>query len=271
MSAPNASTRHPRVRTRASSRRLVLGLLAGALVLSACRMDVDTRVEVDQTGGGVLAVDVRLDDDLWDRITATGFDPTPSGVTGWQVATSEVDGGRLVTMATSFTDPVQLQDRVAALQEGLDDEDPGLVEAIDLVVGPDGSTTIDAVVGLRLPSSTGVEGAGFADGEDLAVLAADPERLAATFTVVLPGPVVDHNADTADGSTLRWRLPPGDEVRARATAGPPDALGSWVVPAIATGLLVLVVVVGVVVLRRRRRDRRRAPHGRVERLTRWSP
>lgn len=247
---------------------VVLGVLV--LTVAACRLDVDTRVDVDATGAGTMAITFQLDGELHDTLTATGFDPAPAGVPGWEVATQDTDdGGLQVTVATAFDDPAQLQERVAELQAGLDDEDPRVVESIDLEVADDGASELSARVGMVLPSSTGAAGADVLDREGLVALASDPEAFAATFTVVLPGTVQAANADEVDGRVAVWNLPIDQTIEATATAGAPGAIGSWVVPAIGVAGLVLVVVAGVLVLRRRRRDRRVAPHGRVERLERW--
>lgn len=256
------------VRRRGPGTAMCLALLA--VVLGACRMDVDTRVAVEPTGSGTLAVDVVLDDDLVQSLTATGFDPTPTRVPGWDVERVAVDGGERISIVTTFDDPDELSQRVDELAAGLDDEDPGLVESVDLELAEDGSSELAATVGLRLPSSTGVEGPGFADGQDLAALAADPEKFGATFSVELPGPVTAPDADRIDGTTATWNLVPGEVVEVRASAGPPDPFGTWVVPAVGIGVLVLLVLLGAWLLRRRRRERNRAPHGRVERMRRWS-
>lgn len=257
-------------RGRWSTATIALALLAVVVGLSGCRLDLDTRVEVEASGAGTMALTFRLDGELAEALTATGFDPVPAPVADWEVTRTDAeDGGLEVVVATAFADPAQLQDRVAALREGLDDEDPVIVESIDLRVADDGATDVDARVGVILPSSTGAVGGGLFDGDQLAMLAADPEAFAATFTVVLPGPVQSADADRVDGQVAVWELPLDELVDATASAGPPSPLGTWVVPAIGVGLLLVVVVVGVLVLRRRRRDRRTAPHGRVERLQRF--
>ncbi len=249
--------------------RMLLVLVVAALALAGCRLDLDTRVEVEASGAGTMALTFLLDAELAETLTATGFDPVPAGVADWEVTRGQLeDGGLQVTVATAFTDPAQLRERVAALQSGLDQEDPLVVESIDLAVADDGAAEVRARVGVRLPSSTGAVGAGLVDGERLAALASDSENFAATFTVVLPGPVQAADADRVDGSIAAWDLPVGTVRDASATSGPPSPLGAWVVPAVGIALLVVVVVVGVVLLRRRRRARRIAPHGRIERLER---
>lgn len=240
-----------------------------ALALAGCRVDVDTRVEVESSGAGTLAVDVHLDQELLDDLTVTGFDPVPAAVADWEVSRTPSEDGERIRVATTFDGPDELDLRVASLREGLTDDDPRVVESIDLVVADDGSVMLDAVVGAWLPSSTGVEGPGFADGQDLAALAADPDRFAATFTVVLPGSIVDHDADVVEGRTATWNLPPDTVVEASVTSGPPALVGGWVLTAIGVGVLAAVVALGTWFLRRRRREHQVAPHGRVERLQGW--
>ncbi len=246
--------------------RVAVLAVALSMAVAGCRMGVDTRVEVEASGHGVVTLDVDLDQELLDVLTVTGFDPAPPAVDGWEVTRTALDVGERIAVTATFDDPGQLADRVADLRDGLTDDDPRLVESVDLVVGDDGSTELDATVGVWLPSSTGVEGPGFADAEDLAALAADPDAFAATFTVVLPGDIVEHNADVVRGSTATWQLAPGEVVEARVTAEAPNLVGGWVLTAIGVAVLVLVVLLGVWLLRRRRRERHVAPHGRVERL-----
>lgn len=253
----SSSHRHP-----ASPWLAALAVIV-ALSLGGCRMAVDTRVEVDASGSGAMTLDVDLDQDLLDVLTVTGFDPAPTAVDGWEVTRTPLDDGERIAVSTTFDDPGQLARRVAALQEGLTEDDPRLVKSIDLVVAGDGSTELDATVGVWLPSSTGVEGPGFADGEDLAALAADPEAFAATFTVMLPGSITEHNADVVRGTTATWQLAPGEVVEAQASSDPPDLVGGWVLTAIGVVVLLAVVVLGVWLLRRRRRERHIAPLGRV--------
>lgn len=255
-----------RPRPRGTIRLAVV--VAMAVSLTGCRMGVESRVEVTASGAGVVAVEVDLDQDLLDVLTVTGFDPAPPAVDGWEVTRTALDDGERIAVTAAFDDPGQLADRIADLQDGLTDDDPRLIESVDLVVGDDGSTQVDATVGVWLPSSTGVEGPGFADAADLAALAADPEAFAATFTVVLPGDIVEHNADVVRGNTATWQLAPGEVIEARVTADAPDLVGGWVLTAIGVAVLALVVVLGVWLLRRRRRERDVAPHGRVSRLQR---
>lgn len=251
---------------RPVGRLLLVGLAALlTLVLSGCRMHVDTRVEVTAAGSGTLALVIDLDDELFESLTATGFDPTPEAVPGWEVERVATEDGEQVRVTTSFDDPGQLAERIVDLDEGLGDDDPRLVESIDLVVGSDGTTSMEAVVGVRLPSSTGVEGPGFAGADELAALVADPDNFTATFTVALPGPVAEHNADIVRGATAVWQLPPGEAVNARVTSDPPALVGGWVLTAAGIGLLAGVVLLGTWLLRRRRRERREAPFGRVSR------
>jgi hypothetical protein len=246
---------------------LSVALLVG---VAGCRMDVDTRVEVDEAGAGTMAIALLLDGELHESLTATGFDPVPPSVPDWEVTSEPVqDGGLVVTVGTAFANPAELQARVAALQAGLDDEDPRLVESLELVVDDDGSSELTAEVGLLLPSSTGAAGGGVLDRDGLAALAADPDAFSATFTVVLPGTVQAANADRVDDQVASWDLPIDETITATATGGAPSAIGAWVLPAAGIALLVLVVVLGVLLLRRRRRNRRVAPHGRVEHLRRW--
>lgn len=244
-------------------RVLALLLLAAALLLGGCRFDVTTEVAVAGDGSGRLAVVVVLDEEVASRLTDHGIELAPPGVGAWQVDESSVDGRHEVRMTAAFADPDELGARVADLGAGLDDEDPALLERVELEVADDGSAELTAVAGLRLPSSTGVQAAGLFDADDLAALAAAGD-VTASLAVTFPGSVVEANADRVEGRTATWALPVGDAITATASAGPPSPWeAGWVPAAVGIGALVLVVLVAWG-WRLRRRDRRSAPLGRVD-------
>lgn len=244
-------------------RVLALLLLAATLVLGGCRFDVTAEVAVEGDGSGRLAVVVVVDEEIASRLTDHGVELAPPGVGAWQVDESSADGRREVRMTAAFADPDELGARVADLGAGLDDEDPAMLDRVELAVAEDGSAELTAVAGLRLPSSTGVQAAGLFDADDLAALAAAGD-VTASLAVTFPGSVVDANADRVEGRTATWVLPVGDAITATATAGPPSPWDAgWVPAAVGIGALVLVVLVASAWLRRRR-NRRSAPLGRVD-------
>ena len=237
--------------------RGLVPVLCVALLATACQVRIGTDVRVAADGSGRLAVTVALDQDLAESLATDGFDPF-AGLEqlpdGWQAERSEPDGGAAVTVGTDFADPAQLADRVAALQDGLDAEDPVVLDDVRLTVAEDGSASFAARAGLRPPGSTGLDGGGVRfDGEDLATLLADrgDEVLRVDLRVSMPGAVTDSDADTVDGSTATWNLPVTELVEVQASSAPPTDRTWWIVGAAAlVGLALGWVLVGLV--RRRR-------------------
>lgn len=252
---------------RRRSRRLA-GLVAVlAVLVSGCQVRVGTEVAVGRDGDGRLAVTIALDEELLDSLDADDLDPFAGLDTlpePWVIERGAADGGEAVTLSAPFDDPDGLEQRVADLQEGLDDEDPVLLDDLELTVADDGSATFAGRAGFRPPSSTGFDGEGVVafDGEALTALLEErgDDVMRVDLRVTLPGPVVDGNADEVDGATATWQLPTTELVEVRAVGDPPADRTVWVVAgAAALGLLLGLVVAGRV--RRRRRS--------AARPTRW--
>lgn len=236
--------------------RLLL-LLAVAVLASACQVRVGTDVTIGADGSGRIALTVAMDEELAGSLEADGIDPF-AGLEdlpdGWTVALSRPDGGQAATVSADFDDPDGLAERVAQLQQGLDEDDPVILDDVDLAVADDGSAELRARAGLRPPSSTGLEGGGVTfDGDALAALLEErgDEVLRVDLRVSMPGPVVDTDADEVDGRSATWHLPTTELVDVHAVSDPPADRTWWVVGGAA---LVGVAVgwVGFRLLRRRR-------------------
>lgn len=243
--------------SRSRARIAALALLC-ALVASACQVSVGTEVHVGDDGAGHLAIRVVLDEDLASTLAQddvdvfAGLDELPDG---WSSERSSPDGGEAVTVRADFADPAGLERRVAQLREGLDAEDPLLLDGIQLAVAEDGSAQLSGRAGFRPPSSTGLRGTGVGfDGEDLAALLAErgDEVLRVDLRAAMPGPVVGGNADEVDGNVATWHLPTTELVDVRVASDPPSALQRWLAigAAAVVGLVLALAVVGLV--RRRR-------------------
>jgi len=246
-----------------STRRLAALVLATAMLLAGCRVDVATEVDVAPNGSGDLAITVDVDAETAANLAAVGVSLRPSAVAGWQSDEVTSDEGLRVVLKTTFDTAGELSARVAELGEGLDDEDPAVLRDVVLTVADDGSAQFDAVAGLLLPSSAGADAAGFPTAAELRELAAD---MTATLVVTLPGSVSSSNATSVDGATATWDLPVGTMVAVTAVADAPSLWQQGWVPwaaAIAAGVVVLVLLIG---LRRRQRVRIEAPLGRVDRM-----
>lgn len=240
------------VAVRRPPTRRVLVLLALAFATAACQVRVGADLAVARDGSGRMALTVALDEELATSLSADGFDPfaeLEDPPPGWEVERSQPDGGQAATLVTEFDDPDELASRVAQLQEGIDEEDPLLLEDVEVAVDRDGGATFRGRAGLRPPSSTGLEGVGVSfDGEDLQALLAErgDEVVRVDLRVTLPGPVVDGNADEVDGRTATWRLPVTELVEVRAVSDPPTDRTWWLVGgAAALGLALGFVLVRV--------------------------
>lgn len=244
-----------RPRPRRVLRGLALALVA--LAASACQVRVGADITVADDGSGRMALTIALDEELASSLATDGFDPF-AGLDelpdGWSVERSDQDGGRAATVSADFADPAELAARVAQLRDGVDDEDPALLEDVEVAVAEDGSATFRGRAGFRPPSSTGLDGVGVTfDGEDLRELLTErgDEVMRVDLRVSMPGPVVDGNADEVDGRTATWRLPVTELVEVEAASDPPSDRTWWVAAgAAALGLVLGFVLVGL--FRRRR-------------------
>lgn len=241
-----------------SRARLLVLVLLCAVAASACQVSVGTEVHVEDDGGGSLAVRVVLDEDLATTLAQDDVDvfarleELPDG---WRSERSTPDGGQAVTVRADFADPTGLGRRVEQLREGLDGEDPVVLDGLELTVAEDGSARLSGRAGFRPPSSTGLRGTGVGfDGEDLAALLAErgDEVLRVDLRAAMPGPVVDSNADEVDGNVAIWHLPTTELADVHVASDPPSALQRWLAIG-AAALVGLALAMAVVRLVRRRR------------------
>lgn len=240
-----------------------------AVALSGCRLRLNVDVRVDADAGGRLGVAVSADRALRARAERAGADPLddlvarvrPLRRSGWRVRDTTAPGGaRTVAVSTAFADPDELGDLSAALSDALAAPEVRLLSPFRLVVrgrrmvlrGGAGLVPTPAVRELGLsPAQARRLVAGAVAYEVSATL---PRRvLHSTGRVQGRGPV---SGDRRGGTTVTWRVPPGERVRVRAVGTRPVPPGSpW--PGVATGALtaVMVCAAGVVWLTRRRRRR----------------
>lgn len=257
----------PAASTRRRPRRVAVLIGALAVLASACQVRVGTEVAIGRDGDGRLAVTIALDEELLASLDADDLDPF-AGLdelpAPWTLERGAADGGEAVTVSAPFDDSAGLAQRVADLQDGLDGEDPVLLDDLVLEVADDGSATFSGRAGFRPPSSTGLDGEGVIafDGDALTALleARGDEVMRVDLRVTLPGPIVDGNADEVDGSTATWQLPTTELAEVRAVGDPPVDRTWWVVASAAVlGLVLGLVATGL----RRRRSAARETHWRA--------
>jgi hypothetical protein len=245
----------PTTRLRRAPSLVAAAILA--MLASACQVAVGADVTVAADGSGRLAITVALDEDLTRSLELDGLDVFASLdelPEDWTSERREVDGGLTVTVAAPFADASGLSARVAELRDGLDADDPVLIDHLDLQVASDGSATLTGRAGFSPPSSTGLEGAGVQfDGDALAALLAEhgDEVLRIDLRVAFPGPVSDTNADQVNGSVATWRLPVTEMQDVRATSQAPSGAQTWLLVAAVALLGLAIGVVAVRLVRRR--------------------
>lgn len=239
--------------------RTLCSLALVAVLAAGCRLGVSAEVDVERDGSGTAALVVRLDDALVEELDALDVDPTAeltaaaAAVPDWQLSRAVTDDDALVLTLHRETDtPQELTDAFRELTSGLLETDPALAVDVALDVGEDGAASLDGTVELRTPIGPGIvtEEVGSEEMAEQAAASVD-----ATLVVSLPGPVVESNADVVEGSTLTWRVEPGEPRSVTARSAAPT---TWPVETIVVVVAAVVLVVSAVVLAvlLRRRGRR---------------
>jgi hypothetical protein len=254
--------------------RRFLALVACALVLAGCRLDVDVTVVIEPDGTGVVTVyavaDAELASQVPGLIDALVFDDAEAA--GWQVdgPSTTPDGGIEVTLVHPVAGPQELTNVLDSLGPPF----------IDMRAGrtTDGDQTSNAIDG-RLQLPDGFES--FADADLIAAAGGLPfeeqfaevdttpaESMSFTLRIQLPGEVVSTTGVEVEPNVIEWEAPlDGSSVSiATVTVQRPAEGGAWAGPLAAAALVALIVWVVLsvafitfVVVARRRRRRRRPP------------
>jgi hypothetical protein len=95
-----------------------------------------------------------LGDRLVDLGVVDGREVRPLADTGWTSTIEPDGGGQRFELRTEFATPDELAAKIGELNEGLDDEDPRILQDPDLVV-TDETASLTLQAGLVPPSSTG--------------------------------------------------------------------------------------------------------------------
>ena len=228
--------------------RALVALLVAATVLSGCRIDVATDVGFDRSGGGEVAVTVRIDGATLRQLDASGLDPELDVALGlgpdpaWRVERSvDADGGLLLIYRQSFIDGEGATALLRELSEDVAPQDPALRLDVTVITTRSGAVRLGGTGAVSPPATLGVS---LDDvpvgpvGDELAALVAGAVR--AELVVRVPGRIVQHDADAVEGRTLRWVLPVGE---ARPIVLVADALPLW--RRVPTWLLALAALLAV--------------------------
>jgi hypothetical protein len=247
----------------------LLGVFGLAVLLAACRLDVDVSTTVNAEGSGEVVVEATVDKDVVDRATglAGSLSLDDAIASGWVVdgPTPTDDGGLTVTLQHPFTTVQEAANLLNSLGppfgnlvfERTATDDEVTVTMSGTLTLPGGSW--DAFGDQALLASTG--GTPFA--AQLTESGANPaESMSVELAVRLPGDVEATTGDRRDGAVV-WSAPldgSATDVAARSVLRSGGG-SSWAGP-VGTAALVLLVtwlVVGIVlaVMVARARSRRR--------------
>jgi hypothetical protein len=237
----------------------LLLLLAVALLLSGCRFDVAADLTISRDGAATVTLELRADPEALTRLDVLEVDPTAElaaaagQVPDWEVTrVTDEDGSLTVRLTRSTVDAASAADALRELGAGLADADPALLLDIDIDVDEDRAVRLDGTAELRPPATAGVTVDGESVGPDAGALARmTAEAVDASFSVTVPGELLQHDADTVDGRTATWNLEAGEARRIQATASAPTDT-TWLLAGGAAALLLLAVGVLVWWWRRRR-------------------
>jgi hypothetical protein len=200
-------------------RKYVLAFFGLALLLSACRIESNIILDINEDGSATVGAEVGFDEEMLDLVSQSGGDPEdllsdlPS-LGGEEVEPiNRVEGDMTFFGFTTSVEDLSTYD-FAGLQ--------GETFSEFIYEYDDSSATLTATV-----DATGIGDLG--DGE----LPIDPSEITADLfsarvLVTMPGSVTEHNADevTGDG-TLVWNLPLSGSVDVFATSTFGNTAPTW--------------------------------------------
>lgn len=249
---------------RARWRSAPVLLLALALLLTGCRMEVVAPITLHPDGSATAGLSVRFDPRLLAELDALGVDPTAelsaavAADPAWELTRlREEDGGLRIAVSREVAGDEELVRVYEELTAGLAADDPALEVALQVERDQRGGVTVSGTAGFRPPVTVGLAVDGVAVGEDAAALAGlVEESVTAAVELRMPGRLVSHDGVAVDRSTARIVLEPGVERRFSVTSQPPSWWSSLPVDTstlLVVGALLAVVVGGVLLLVARRR------------------
>lgn len=201
-------------------RTYVLAFFGLALLLSACRIESNVILDINEDGSATVGAEVGLDEEMLDIVSQSGEDPTellsdlPS-LGGEEVEPiNRVEGDMTFFGFTTTVEDLSTYD-FAGLQ--------GETFSEFIYEYDDSSATLTATV-----DATGVGDLG--GGGELPIDPTDitADLFSARVLVAMPGSVTEHNADevTGDG-TLVWNLPLSGSVDIFATSTFGNTAPTW--------------------------------------------
>ena len=216
---------------------LLMGVVLVALLASACEMRFYMDLTVEEDGSGAMAFDLTADQELrglagdqMDIAELLNADPSqPCNVE--PLSDGEFQGAR---MTCAFASLEELTAMVAPMGMGDDPEMPQPMSGFQLE--REGDVFLLLLDASEINASYNASGGDF-PMEDMSSF------LDIRFTAALPGEIVSHNADVADGDALTWIFPTAEPwlmAESRLDSGmSPIAIWSL----IAVGAVILVMII----------------------------
>lgn len=238
-----------------------MALLVLALLVTGCRLDVRTELDIGADGAATIGVVLTMDPTLVTELDVLGVDPTAELEAAvavdptWEVTRTAGDQGITVRLQRSVATAEAIGPALRSLADGAGDDDPRLDLDLEVVRAAEGGIDVDGEAAWRTPARPVAllddEPIG-PDGDELGELVAGATDVA--LIVTLPGSVTSHDAGQVDGRTLTWTLPADTAVSVQASAAPPtwwQVLPWWLLVGTVAGLVAGVAVVGWLLRRAR--------------------
>jgi len=220
-------------------------ILAALVVLtSACRLETNVSIDVNEDGSGTFTAEIGLDQEMRDALEGFGgSDDLLSSLElgdGTPTETRTEGDMTYVSSTQSFADAVELQTVIDA------NEDQASFEEFELEVTEDGARLVAKTGPLAGEDGTGADELPF----DISALSDD--FFSANIFVKLPGTVTKENADeTMSDGRLRWAISVTDPIDIEAET----SLGSTGIPWLPIGIAAVAILgVGAYAVTRKKDD-----------------
>lgn len=230
-------------------RKYVLAFFGLALVLSACRIESNIILNINEDGSATVGAEIGFDEEMLDLVTQGGGDP------------SDILGD-LPDLGGDGVEPIQRVDgdmTYYGVTTNIDDLSTYDFDGFEGEAFSEFSYQFDSN-SATLAATVDATGVGDLGGEDLGI---DPAEItgdifSARVLVAMPGTIAEHNADEvmSDG-TLVWNLPlsGSKDVFATSTFGSSSFNWIWL---LVGGVLLIGVIAAVAAVMTSRKDSEKA-------------
>lgn len=212
---------------------LIFGLLA--LVLTACRLESNAALDIDEDGSAVFTMEVGMDDEFRELVTGD-LGTTEEGFV--DELFSNVDNAGPMDIRT---DGDMTYYSVSTNVEDLSTWDGGGADAgfssFSYTFDDNGATL-----------SANIQGEESEDiGGDFGLDGSEMDFISATVSIKMPGTVTEHNADETSDGTLIWNIPLDSsiDILAVSSFGGSSSLWIWI---LLGGILIVGLIAAIVAL-----------------------